>query len=211
MDNHLIRYQKKNIVFIDCETLNLCLNFCHNLPWQISMLKCLGDKEVDHKDFYIKWNTKLKISDSAARITRYDPKKIEKDGLNIEKVFPTIKDWLMNADYIIGHNILGFDIYIIKELFKYMNEDSSILYPKIIDTNCLARGLKSNLIYKSGDNLLEYQYKVYHTKTKNIRTSLGFLAKEYQIKFDENKLHNAIEDLRVNLEVWNKLKWQVEV
>ena len=50
MDEHLLRYNKdKTLVFIDCETFNLCLNFCHNIPWQIAMLKVKGDKKIDQK------------------------------------------------------------------------------------------------------------------------------------------------------------------
>lgn len=52
MDSHLLRFDKtKNIVFIDCETFNLCLNFCHNLPWQIAMIKSQGDKKIDERIF----------------------------------------------------------------------------------------------------------------------------------------------------------------
>ena len=40
-----------------------------------------------------------------------------------QKVYPTIKDWLDNADYVVGHNILGFDIYLIKGLYEYMGDD----------------------------------------------------------------------------------------
>ena len=65
----LLRYDtSKTFVFIDCETFNLCLNFCHNLPWQISMLKVQGDDIMASKDFYIKWDTLLKIGEEAARI-----------------------------------------------------------------------------------------------------------------------------------------------
>ena len=86
----LLRYDKeKTFVFIDCETFNLCLNFCHNLPWQISMLKVKGDKVIDSKDFYIKWDTHLKISKEAARITRYSQSTVDKKGLPPKEVFPT--------------------------------------------------------------------------------------------------------------------------
>tara|TARA_B100001939_G_C16893245_1_gene596413 strand:- start:76 stop:255 length:180 start_codon:yes stop_codon:yes gene_type:complete len=52
MDEHLLRFDKeKEYVFIDCETLNLCLNYCHNLPWQIAMIKAKGDDKFDEKDF----------------------------------------------------------------------------------------------------------------------------------------------------------------
>ena len=87
MDEHLLRFDKeKTLVFIDCETLNLCLNSCHNLPWQISMLKVKGDESVAEKDFYLKWDTNLKISEGAARITRYSQKTVDKKGVAPEEV-----------------------------------------------------------------------------------------------------------------------------
>ena len=68
MDSHLLRFNKdKTLVFIDCETHNLCLNSCHNLPWQIAMIKVKGNKVVASKDFYIKWDTHLKIGKEAAK------------------------------------------------------------------------------------------------------------------------------------------------
>ena len=41
-------------------------------------VKVVNGKIVDQKDIYIKWDTDLKISDDAARITRYDQKKIDR-------------------------------------------------------------------------------------------------------------------------------------
>ena len=99
MEDNFLRFDKdKEYVFIDCETFNLCLNSCHNLPWQIAMLKVKGDEKLAEKNFYIKWDTKLEISADAARITRFNPKTLEKKGLTPEEVFPTIEDWFDNAD-----------------------------------------------------------------------------------------------------------------
>ena len=213
MDEHLLRYDKdKTLVFIDCETFNLCLNFCHNIPWQIAMIKVKGDKKIDQKNFYLKMGTTdLKISEDAARITRYDHRKVQKEGFDPKEVFPTIKDWLDHADYIIGHNILGFDIYLIKEYYKTMESNWKGLMNKIIDTNAVARGIKYNSIYTPKDDLLEYQYKILNTRKKNVKSSLTFLGKENGIEHDYESLHDAINDLDLNLKVWNKLKWQIEV
>lgn len=213
MDEHLLRYNKtKNIVFIDCETLNLCLSYHHNLPWQIAMIKSQGDKKIDEKNFFLKWDTKLKMSQEAAAITRYDHKKMEKEGKDPKDIFPTVKDWLDKADHIIGHNIIGFDIYIIKEYYKFMGCTWKHLMNKIIDTNLIAKGLKNEFPYNGKDSLLEYQYKIYHLKRKkNIRTALGTLGKENGIEHDYEKLHDAINDLDLNLKVWNKLKWQIDI
>ena len=212
MDEHLLRYNKdKTFVFIDLETFNLCLNFCHNLPWQVGMIKAKGDFKTDSKNFYIHWDTDLKISQDAARITRYDHKKVEREGLKIKDAFPTIKDWLDHADYIIGHNTIGFDIYLIKEYYKSMGCNWHHLINKFIDTNAVARGIKYGIPYNSKESLTEYQYKIYHTKRKNIKSSLTALGKENGIEHDYDKLHDAINDLDLNLKVWNKLKWQIEV
>ena len=63
MDEDLLRYDKeKEIVFIDCETFNLCLNEFHNLPWQVAMIRCKGDRAINSWDIHIKWDTDLKIS-----------------------------------------------------------------------------------------------------------------------------------------------------
>ncbi len=212
MDEDFLRFDKeKEYVFIDCETFNLCLNSCHNLPWQIAMLKVVGDKKIAEKNFYIKWDTNLEISPEAARITRFNPKTLEKKGLTPEEVFPTIEDWLDNCDYVVGHNTLGFDIYLIKDYYRYMGKPYRHLMHKMIDTNCIAKGIKFGVHYKNTDDLLQYQYKMYHERRKGIRTNLTAMGKEYEIEHDYSKLHDAIVDLELNLKVWNKLKWQIEL
>lgn len=212
MDEHLLRFDKsKELVFIDCETFNLCLNSCHNLPWQISMLKVKGNKSFDEKDFYIKWDTDLEISEDAARITKYNPREMEKRGIEPEGALPTVMDWLDNADHIVGHNILGFDLYLIKDFYNYMGRDYSHLVSKIIDTNCIARGVKGEFPYDEKIDFILYQYKVYHTRFKKVKSNLTFLGKELDIEHDYDNLHNAIVDLKLNLKVWNKLKWQVNI
>ena len=111
MNDKLLRYQNdKSFVFIDFETLNLCLNFCHNLPWQVAMIKVKGNKIIASEDLLIKWETNLKISEDAARITRYSQEAVDEKGKSPEEVFKTVRQWLDSSDYIVGHNILGFDL-----------------------------------------------------------------------------------------------------
>ena len=60
-------------------------------------------------------------------------------------------------------------------------------------------------------SLLEYQYRMANIRKKGVRTNLMALAKGYKIDHDYDSLHNAIVDLELNLKVWNKLKWEIEV
>ena len=212
MDNELLRFNnKKNLVLVDFETENLCLHGEENLPWQAAMIRSVGGEAVDSKNFYVKWHRELKVSKEAARITRFSPTDHKKKALPIEDIFPTMRDWFDKADYIIGHNILGFDIYLMRYIYSYMGEDYTPLMPKIIDTNCIAKGIKFGIFYKPEENFLEYQYKIMHTRRKGVRTSLAYLGKEFKIEHDHSKLHDALVDLELNLKVWNQLKYQIEL
>ena len=212
MREHLLRFDKsKTYVFIDCETFNLCLNSVYNLPWQIAMIKAVAGKKVAEKNFYIKWDTDLKIGAEAAKITKYSQKTMDDKGVPPEEAFPTIRDWLDNADWIIAHNMLGFDLYLIKDYYRLNGLDYKHLMPKILDTNSLARGVKLGTPYKEDEgSLIEYQYRMTNTRKKGVRTNLTALGKGYDIDHDYDKLHNAIVDLELNLKVWNKLNWQIE-
>lgn len=212
MENDLLRFdKKKTLVFIDCETLNLCLNFCQNLPWQVAMIKTVGGVKIDERDFLIKWDTNLKISEDARRITRYPEELIKTTGKKFTDVFDTIRDWLDSSDYIVGHNILGFDIYLIKEMYKLSGYPSDHLVHKFLDTNCLAKGIKFNIPKMAKESLVEYQYKMLHTSKKGVKTNLTALGKDYSIEHDYDNLHNAIIDLELNIKVWNKLKFQIDI
>lgn len=212
MENELLRFDKKStFVFIDCETLNLCLNFCQNLPWQVSMIKAVGGKKVDEKDLFIKWDTKLKISEDAKRITRYSQDKVDRLGKTFDQVFPIIENWLDSCDYLMGHNILGFDIYLIKEMYLLKGKRIDHLVEKIIDTNCIAKGIKFPVEKMPNEDLIDYQYKLLHTRRRGVKTNQTALGKEYKIEHDYERLHDAIVDLELNLKIWNKLKFQIDI
>jgi len=212
MDEHLLRFDKeKELVFIDCETFNLCLHSCHNLPWQIAMIKVKGGRIIDSKDFYIKWDTHLKISKEAAIITKFSQSKLDKVGVAPEEIFPTVEDWLDNSDHILGHNLLGFDIYLIKSFYDYMGKDYSPLVNKVIDTLSLGRGLAHEVKYNPDDCFMEYQYRMIHKLKRGVRTTLKAMGESFDIPHDYDKLHNALVDLELNVKVWDKLKWKFEI
>jgi len=212
MENELLRFDNKStFVFIDCETFNLCLNFCQNLPWQVSMIKAIAGKKVDEQDLFIKWDTNLKISKEAKKITRYDQKKVDRLSKSFEDVFPIISDWLDSCDYIVGHNVLGFDIYLIKEMYLLKGRRIDHLVEKVIDTNCIAKGVKYPIPKMSNESLIDYQYKLLHTRKKGIKTNQLALGKDYKIEHDYDRLHDAIVDLELNLKIWNKLKFQADI
>ena len=65
--------------------------------------------------------------------------------------------------------------------------------------------------YDKKDNFLEYQYRTVAKRVRGVKTNLTAMGKYYNIKHDYDKLHNALVDLQLNLKVWNKLKWEIDL
>ena len=82
------------------------------------MIKVVGDKIVEEKDMYVEWDRPLKVSPEAAIITQFNEAKYNKLKIPYQQVYRVMKDWLEDTDYIVGHNILGFDAYLISEFQK---------------------------------------------------------------------------------------------
>ena len=212
MDSHLLRFDKdKTFTFIDFETENLCLNFRHNRPWQMAMLKARGDSKFEEEDLMIEWERELKVSPEAARITRFSDEKYKNRRQSYDTVFKTMEEWLEDADYIVGHNILGFDLYLILEFYKKMGKNGTHLVDKVIDTYCLSKAYKLGSQKPSESSLIEYQYGLLNLHKRGLGGNLKAMGLNFEIKHNYEKLHDALVDLELNLKVWNKLKWQLEI
>lgn len=212
MDGHLLRFNKtSNLVFIDFETENLCLYLPKNLPWQAAMLRVQGETILDTYNQYLKWHRPFNVSQGAAIATRYDGAKVERLGVPAQGVIESIVEWTSKADYIIGHNILGFDIYFLLRFYELCGKTIDGLAERIIDTHALAKGIKSNQPFNDKMELLEYQYCMIHTIAKGVKTNTTTLGHEYNIEHDYLNLHDALVDLQLLIKIWNKIKYMVDI
>ena len=225
-DSQLLRYRSKDLklVLIDIETFNLCLSFNWNRPWQTSLLFIEGDKIVRKEDRLTKWETDLTIGKGAAMKTRFYTAKnkrwdnltmadaIEKHGESERKTFDLIYPSLEKADLIIGHNILGFDIHLIKEWYLIHNKPYVQLLSKIVDTYCLYKAIAKQIKFHSNkDTFLGFQFKIYHKRVKGVKGNLMAVGKKYKIEHDYEGLHDALVDLELNYKVFEKIKWDIEI
>lgn len=216
MNGELLRYNKQiKYVILDCETFNLNLSFQFNRPWQVALLKLQGDQIIEEKDVHINWANvapHLKIGDDAARQTHYNHEKEIKLGIEPDEAFVKFWDDLIWADYIIMHNGLRFDIYILKGYAEYMGVPWKFLVNKVIDTNSVAKGIKLNIPYtgKQG-TFIDYQYRMSNTIAKGVKTGLKALCNEFGLSYEENLAHDGVYDCYRNREVWDKLKYQIEI
>jgi DNA polymerase III epsilon subunit-like protein len=196
------------------ETFNLNLSFRFNRPWQVSILNFQGNN-TSEKDIRIDWSKvapNLKIGFEAARITHFNQEEHKRIAIQPKEAFSIFWNDLKNCDYIMGHNILRFDIYLLKGYAEFMGVPWKWILPKIIDTKAIAQGIKMGVPYNSKQgSFIDYQYRYSNAVVKGIKTSLSTLAKEFGIDLDESKLHNATYDLEINKAVWDKLKFQIEL
>lgn len=215
MDGNLLRYnQNVTYAFIDLETFNLALHFFHNRPWQVGIIKVQGEKIVDAKDVRLKWPDAphLAIGKEAAVITKFDQREHDRLAILPEEGFKKFWHILEECDHIVMHNGLKFDLYLLKGYAEMMGVPWKWMMPKILDTKAIAQGIKMGIPYNVKDGaFLEYQYRMANIIVKGIKTSLKTLGPEYNIQHDYLNLHDAICDLELNLKIWNKLKYQIEI
>lgn len=213
MNNNLLRFNKRQkFIIFDYETCNLNLASEDNKPWQLSFIIADQNKIIEEYDYFIQWED-LVVSKDAAKITGFSRSKYDKLAVCPTKVLEHFESYLYNEEYIpVGHNVLGFDVYIHNIHRKLLGKNSDYSYiNKIIDTNCLAKGIAKNLNKPLSKSLTSWQYSLNNLVERGLRTSLQMCAKKYKIDFDPSKLHDALYDININYEVFKKQLWDVEI
>jgi hypothetical protein len=216
MEENLIRFDKKiKILFIDFETANLCLSSKFNLPWQMALLKTVGGiPQGEGENILINWGDEFKFSKGALEMAHsYCKKKMDEESLKPIDAFKKLSEALAETDAIAGHNILGFDIYMIKAMYEKMGRKLPNILgkKKVFDTLALAKGYFNNIPIQKGENPISYQYKMINHIIKGSKTSLSKVAESFNISYDQGLLHDALYDLDLNVKIWNKLKYQVDI
>ena len=178
------------------------------------MVNVVNNRITEQHDILIKdWDCGLEIGTEAAKITKYNPFLVEKNGIYPEEAWKIISDKLDKADYIVGHNTLNFDLYLLKDFYKMFGRSYKHLMPKMIDTNCLAKALKlgQNFDKSKHSSLLDFQYPLVNYVQKGLKTNMTALAKEYELDFNPDMMHDATYDLKINIEIWDKLKFSLDI
>lgn len=215
MKEKLLRFKnKQKYLLFDYETCNLNLISGNNKPWQLAFLAIEGDKVVEQKDYWLKWDD-LRVSPEAAKITGFTQAKYKKNAVDPQKALDHFEKYLYDDSYIkVGHNLLGFDIYMHNLHRKLINPqaESDFSYSnELVDTLCLAKALKKRIKLNKEDNFLAWQYRLNHLIERGLSCNLKQCCKDFDVPFDANKLHDALYDIKVNYEVFKKMIWEIEI
>jgi DNA polymerase III alpha subunit (gram-positive type) len=210
---NLLRFNKRQkFMVFDFETCGLNLASSQNKPWQLAFMIFQGDKKISEHDYFIKWNN-LPISPEARKITNFNEKRYKKEGKEPLQVLEHFEKYLYDPSYIkLGHNILGFDIYMHNILRRLCGKSANYSYlNKSIDTLCLAKAIKKDIKKGKGEDFLFWQFKLTSFIERGMRNSIKALCKEYSILIDEKKLHDALYDIKINYEIFQRQLWQIEI
>jgi len=210
MQANLLRFQKnqKYLIF-DTETESL--NLVNSRPWQLSWTIAHGDKIVKNEDRFIYWPN-LKMSDGAAKITRFDRNKWESLAEKPEQVLKDFDSYLYNPEYIIiGANLFGFDIYQHNNIRRELGLKTDYSYiNRIIDVQALQKGIYLGL--KSvPEERTSWHYQMQNFRQRGVKTSVKHLCSVYEIPYDENRAHDAIYDNHLVFSIFKKQIFTLEV
>lgn len=208
----MIRFDKnfKYIVF-DTETESLNLRFSR--PWQMAYLVCEGSKILEVHDYHLD-TPNLHISKDARRVTGFDDAAHDRLKRPPREIWDKINVYLQDPSYhYVGHNILGFDVYQMKNWAESCGATVDWGYiPRCIDTLCLAKAISMNeKAPEEKDEQIFWQYKLVHTHPKTRGLSLTALGKHYAIDFDPANLHDAKEDITLNQKVFLKQIHEIDI
>lgn len=211
MLNDLLRYKnnQKYLVF-DFETEGL--NLFYSKPFQLSFVVAEGKRVIENHDYYLDWKD-LNVSEEAARVTNFSYLKYNNLKKNPNECLHVFEKYLYNPEYIIiGHNIIGFDIYIHKTLRRLCGKSPDFSYlNNLIDTNCLSKAIKCNIVKSKNDSMIQWMFRLNDFHKKGVKTNHKQMLKDNNIPFDESKLHNSLYDVQKNFELFQKLIWQIEI
>jgi DNA polymerase III epsilon subunit-like protein len=203
MQSNLLRFNKKQkyIVF-DFETENLAL--CLARPFQLSWVIYENNQITKKEDYMLYWKD-LNVSADAARITRFDYNYWKEKAKDPKEVLGLFENYLYNPEYLIlGANLFGYDVYVHNTLRRILGLKSDFSYiERVLDIQCIQKGIYMGL-KTVPENRTAWQYQMYHYVKKGVKTSVKHLCGLYDVPYDENKAHDALQDNIYCLEIFKK-------
>lgn len=187
------------------------LNLHSSRPWQLAWIVCEGNKVIQKYDRYLDFPN-LNIPDVVQKLTGFNWNHYNARKEDPKLVYNDFKKYLFNPEYkIVGQNLLGFDIYMVAVIQKFINEKIDYSYiDKIYDTRALGKAYREGL-QKPKSNLLSWQYKIINDRSLKAKVSQNQLLKYFSIDFDERKLHEALYDVEMCFKVFTELKKNMEL
>jgi DNA polymerase III epsilon subunit-like protein len=208
-----VKFDKETkFCFFDYETEGL--NLGTSKPVQAAYFVYNGKGFKEKKVIYINWelaNIPITINPGAEQVTGISREKVMKEGIHPDDALELNNFYFNSSDYILGHNIFGYDYHIYGVWNKLLKRKPIDITNKSIDTLAIAKGISYNIFYEKGMDLFAYMMSLTNYWERGKKNSIKELAKQYSINFDSAKLHDALYDIEINAKIWEKQKFQIDL
>jgi len=204
--------EKQKICYFDCETQGLNL-LTDNKLWELGWIVVQNNKILEQHSYYLRWEN-FYLAPYLVNKLHFDREKYEKEAKDPKEVLDIFEKYLYSNEYIIsGFNILNFDVYIVNQLQKLCGKKTNYSYiPRVLDIHALYKMYLLDIPYnKKEDNLLALQYKVLSILKKGVKTGIDAAAKNLQLSAPDEFRHTAIFDCLITNEIWNKIKYKLNL
>ncbi len=210
--HELLRYnlQGKKFLVFDFENVE-GLNLFYSRPHELGYLIYDGQNLVSEYFSYIKWPD-YRPCKEAIPIVKYKQETIDEQGRDPKEVFESFGKLIYDEQYyIIGSNILNYDVMIFFNSMKRLGlkADYSFLN-RCYDVNSLFKGYKLGRKVDN-ENLLTYQFSCNNWVQKGLKSNLAYMCKDFQIEFDDTKLHGGAYDAQKTFEIFLNLIKKIDV
>ncbi len=195
----------------DFETENLGL-LKNNRPWSIGYLISQNGNILKQVHKYIKWKD-INVSKGAVKITGFDINKYNDLAEDANVVLDEFEQYLNDKDIIpVGQNLINFDIYVLKIWREELGRKNDYSYlDRLIDTNSLVKAIKKGVKQIKPEERKMMMFRFANYVEKGLKTNLTALGKGYNIQVDYEKLHDAMKDVLLTLQIFEKMKWQIAI
>jgi len=201
-----------NEIPFDFETENLNLGL--GRPWQLGFM-VVSDRRIKERFSLHIDIPDLCVSQMAAKITGFDLDHHNSVKRPINEVIDIFEPYLMDGNNkLIAHNGLGYDIYILANLYKEVGRilDFKKIVYRIYDTLCISRAQHfQSPPPKDRYDFLAWQYRHLHKFDKSFKGSLSACAKRNDIEIDVTRTHDALYDVELTHQVFKKLEYALDL
>jgi DNA polymerase III epsilon subunit-like protein len=204
--------ENQKIIFFDEETT--CLNLLtDNKLWNLGWIVVQNNKILEQHNYYLKWPN-FQLSPRIAAMTHFNRELYEKESKDPKEVLDLFEKYLYNKEYIIsGFNILNFDIYVLNQLQKLIYNKTDYSYiDRSLDVHAVYKSILFGIPFnKKTDNFIAFQFKLCNTIRKGIKSGIDAAVKNLQIPVNELDRHGAIGDCLITNQIWNKIKYKIDI
>lgn len=214
MDDHLLRFKKKQkFLIFDLETENLAL-VGKNRPWQCSYILATQDQILEeHDDF--PWWSDLDVSPGAAQVTRFNWFSYKEKSSDPKKCLKRFEKLLLDPEILsVQANGLNYDTYPHNIWRNELGLSPDFSWQ--LRTYCI-QSIEKSIILGQKDwptdpyERLALQFRLSNIRPKGYKVNVKALCAKYGIPYDAERAHDGLYDVKLTKNVFFKQIWLAEI